>query len=115
MTRVYLSGPMSGMKDFNFPEFNAAEKKLRELGYDVYNPAGIPLDKNYAGCMRECIPAIFTCNSMVVLGGWEHSKGARLEVAVARAIDMPVLEMATMQRCELAYSLDLLKPFVNGN
>ena len=37
--RLYLAGPMSGIKDFNFPAFNEAAEHLRKLGYEVFNPA----------------------------------------------------------------------------
>lgn len=36
---VILSGPMSGLPDYNYPMFNLAAKQLREAGYDVVNPA----------------------------------------------------------------------------
>lgn len=39
--RVYISGPMSGLPDLNFPAFNAAAQQLRELGLDAVNPADI--------------------------------------------------------------------------
>ncbi|HCF9618467.1 TPA: DUF4406 domain-containing protein [Pseudomonas aeruginosa] len=29
--RVYLSGPMTGIPDFNYPAFNAEEKRIRAL------------------------------------------------------------------------------------
>ncbi|HGS8040035.1 TPA: DUF4406 domain-containing protein [Pseudomonas aeruginosa] len=32
MHRVYLSGPMTGITDFNYPAFNAEEKRIRALG-----------------------------------------------------------------------------------
>ena len=38
-TRLYLAGPMRGYKDFNFPAFIEATKKLREAGYIVSCPA----------------------------------------------------------------------------
>ena len=35
---IYVSGGMTGYKDFNYPKFNKITKKLRELGYNVVNP-----------------------------------------------------------------------------
>ncbi|MCS8243350.1 DUF4406 domain-containing protein [Pseudomonas aeruginosa] len=35
MHRVYLAGPMTGLPDFNYPAFNAEEKRIRALGYIV--------------------------------------------------------------------------------
>ncbi|HEJ4249643.1 TPA: DUF4406 domain-containing protein [Pseudomonas aeruginosa] len=31
MHRVYLAGPMTGLPDFNYPAFNAEEKRIRAL------------------------------------------------------------------------------------
>lgn len=39
--RLYLAGPMSGIKDFNAPLFHAEAKRLRDIGHDVVNPAEI--------------------------------------------------------------------------
>lgn len=37
--RIYISGPMTGKPDLNCPAFDAAEKRLREHGHFVINPA----------------------------------------------------------------------------
>ena len=39
--RVYISGPMSGLPELNFPAFHAAAASLRAKGLDVVNPAEI--------------------------------------------------------------------------
>jgi hypothetical protein len=36
---LYISGPMGGLPGFNYPAFNFAAKRLRDLGYNVLNPA----------------------------------------------------------------------------
>ncbi len=43
MTKLYLSGPMSGIKDNNFPVFHAEAARLRALGYTVVSPAEITI------------------------------------------------------------------------
>lgn len=40
-TTVILSGPMSNLLNDNRPMFNCAAAELRELGYNVVNPAEI--------------------------------------------------------------------------
>ncbi len=37
--KVYISDPMTGIKDDNFPTFSAAARALRSVGYEVVNPA----------------------------------------------------------------------------
>lgn len=38
MDRIYVSGPMTGHKDYNFHAFDNAEDLLRKEGWDVVNP-----------------------------------------------------------------------------
>ena len=36
-------------------------------------------------CMRRDIAALMNCDTLATLPGWEHSKGAGLEVLIAAA------------------------------
>ncbi len=38
-TKLYLAGPMRGIKDYNFPTFMEMAKRLRSMGLQVWNPA----------------------------------------------------------------------------
>ena len=102
-TSFYISGPMTGHKHFNYPKFDLAESQLNALGYTVLSPASmsrnagfspesLPADydwsKNPPGfdferCAMEDVKAVFYCDSVLMLSGWEHSKGARAEHALA--------------------------------
>lgn len=43
--RIYIAGPMRGIKEFNFPAFFEAERKIKALGYtEVHNPARIDVE-----------------------------------------------------------------------
>ena len=37
--KVFISGPMKGLPNWNVDAFNEMEAKLKEAGYDVFNPA----------------------------------------------------------------------------
>ena len=105
--RLYISGPMSGHPELNFPAFFAAETKLRSFGFDVINPASIqPLDpaKSWRDYMREDIRALIDCEGVATLLGWGVSKGARLEVEIARMLGMTILPLEdwTKERAEAA-------------
>ena len=86
---VYISGPMTGIKDFNLPAFDKAEKHLKSFGYNVINPADNqrknPSDtwENY---MREAIKQVCLCHIICFLPGWSDSKGALFEAKVAGII-----------------------------
>lgn len=90
--RVYISGPMSGLPDLNFPAFNAAADKLRAAGFDVVNPVDVNPDPNtpYAQCMRNDIGALLTCQAVAKLPDWNKSRGASVEVAVAVVTGMHI-------------------------
>lgn len=90
---IYLSGPMTGYADFNYPAFREATNVLRMQGLEVFDPSecfegnqGLPKEVY----MREDIAAVLNASVVVVLDGWEQSSGARLEVEVAKAIGIPV-------------------------
>ena len=105
---VYICGPMTGYKDWNFPAFFEAEKLLIAEGYEVVNPAwtdGLTLETAIANAglsgslthneyLREAVRMLVTCDAVCVLPGWEDSVGARVEVDLAAALDMPVLTLA---------------------
>lgn len=102
MSRIYLSGPMSGIEGYNYPEFNRHAAELRAQGWTVVNPA-----ENFGGAskhpdgrkafMRLDIEHVLAVDALAVLPGWQRSKGACLEVAIARELELPVLDVRTME------------------
>lgn len=93
MRTIYLSGPMTGYPDFNYPAFDYAAAKLRALGYNVLNPAedfAGDTELDYEEYIRKDIKHVLTADLLVMLDGWEGSAGSHLEVAVAVGIGMPV-------------------------
>ena len=93
---VYLAGPMTGIEDLNFPLFNAEAARLRELGWEVVNPAEVQPDQSaqWIDCMLADIPALMACDTIALLPGWEASKGARIEHCIALNHGMNVLMAA---------------------
>ena len=81
---VYLSGPITGVPDYK-SKFAAAGQLLIDAGCVVINPAemdnvikadgGVP-DGVY---MNADIRLLEAANAIVLLPGWEESKGARAE------------------------------------
>ena len=88
----YLSGPMSGMVNCNFPAFDAEAARMRALGHFVINPAELNTDPatSWVKCMRDDITALMQCTSIVMLPGFERSKGAMLELHIAERLEMTV-------------------------
>ena len=92
MKRLYVAGGMSGLPELNFPAFHAESNRLRALGFDVVNPAEINTDPNtpWAKCMRDDIKELVTCDGIVLLPGWEKSKGATLEHHIAERLELTI-------------------------
>lgn len=92
--KAYIAGPMTGHKDLNFPAFHAEAKKWRDLGHEVINPAELNPDPNadWHECMRADIAALVTCDTIVLLPGWQQSRGASLEQHIAERLSMVQIE-----------------------
>jgi nucleoside 2-deoxyribosyltransferase len=109
---LYLSGPMRGIAEFNFPAFKEAATRLRLHGHKVLSPAekdeqvgfvtdGMTGNEDlaalgfdlHAALAWDCA-AIATpdCIGVVCLEGWQRSSGCRAEVALALALGKPVWE-----------------------
>jgi len=111
VNKIYIAGPMSSIKDFNFPAFFAAEHDLKRRGWRVFNPArkdietyGFEMfhgdgdvaavenkgfDKRRAfawDCARIC-----ESHAIYMLDGWEYSTGARAEWTLALALGLTIL------------------------
>lgn len=90
--RVYLSGPMTGLPECNYPAFDAAAAQLRAAGFTVANPTEntAPPCGTWEGWMRLSVIQLAGCTHVARLPGWEKSKGARIEVDLALVLGMTV-------------------------
>ncbi|WP_278939834.1 DUF4406 domain-containing protein [Pseudomonas helleri] len=88
--RLYIAGPMTGLPEFNFPAFNAMAEKMRGAGWHVENPAehGHVDGAEWADYLRYDIGRLATCEAIMLLPGWSKSRGARLEVSIAKELGM---------------------------
>ena len=95
---VYLSGPMTGLPDYNRPAFNEVAEELRAQGKTVFNPADIGPKENImprAWYMRKDLEGLMKSDSVYVLPGWDTSEGAKLEVAIAKELELPIIFTTT--------------------
>lgn len=96
MKRLYVAGPMTGKKDFNYPAFNDAALLLRFFGHHVENPAENPRPPcgSWLGYMRMSLRQISRADAIVVLPGWLWSRGARIEWLIGKLLGLPVYSLA---------------------
>ncbi len=109
-TTLYISGQMRGIKDYNFPAFVEAEATLKLKGYDVFNPARGDIDAGFdtstpsqelsstdmAEYMIRDLNMICLADAVCVLPGFEDSKGALAEIAIARFLGKQVYRYPAM-------------------
>lgn len=106
---LYTAGPMTGHPQFNFPAFDALAASLRAAGYNVISPAelddpedraaalaspdgymhgGHHMNKTWGDFLARDVKLIADGNidGIVILPGWQTSRGARLETFVGRML-----------------------------
>ena len=113
--KIYLAGPMRGIKAYNHPAFDRAAVILRAEGHDVFSPAehdrAARPDLDWTSCtgdmaqdgltpkdMRTVIGADLAwisqhAEAIALLPGWERSRGVRVERALADFLGLYVREM----------------------
>lgn len=100
---IYLSGAMTGHKDWNREAFNEAARYLRKQGARVFNPAfKAPTgeaEEHSAYMIRDLHELTEHMDGkpyydyLAQIPGWEHSRGAQVELIVAKACGIEVFEV----------------------
>ena len=114
MSNYYIAGPMRGVPHFNYAAFDKAARELTREGHYVFNPAnrdeqiyGTALfSTNATGSIEQAVEDFdfnlrealaydlrFICEQatgVYLLKGWENSKGARAERALAEALGLEI-------------------------
>ena len=91
--RLYIAGPMTGYPEFNYPAFFRAAEQLQAVGIETINPArtdGREGCREWLDYMRASLIDVAACDGIATLPGWQDSRGAALEVHIARSLDLPV-------------------------
>lgn len=116
--KIYLAGPMTGIVEFNFPAFHAAAAQLRAEGHEVFNPAEADIERHDGVDISignvNGDPAVaaaqhgfdrrvalgqdldWICaeaDAVALLPGWQASKGATAERAVALALGLQIIAL----------------------
>lgn len=115
--RLYLIGPMSGIKSFNYPAFEVAASFLRGEGFAVQSPTSLDTPEVFAMAMAspdgdierfreltgmtyedfvsKSVARILTSkpDALVALDGWEESTGAVNEYRIGKAWDIPTFPL----------------------
>lgn len=94
---AYLSGPMTGHTDLNFPSFTEAAQRLRAAGLTIISPHEHQEDgspKPWTFYLRKDLRLLLDCDTIIMLSGWRNSRGAVLERHVAAELGMRIRDIA---------------------
>ena len=92
----YISGPISG---YEIEERRKAFEKVEQLvkgvhGTNVvFNPIknGLPEDAAYSDHMMRDLEALVECDIVIVMAGWQHSRGCLNELKFARRLNLQII------------------------
>lgn len=113
-SKIYVSGKMRGLPDHGFALFNDASARLRAEGFEVFNPAENPEQPSWEEYMKYDLANLVKCDFVYVLDNWRDSRGARIEVRLARELKIPVISYTTRQPVEFETVLEEADRLVNG-
>lgn len=88
--RVYVGGPVTGMPNDNHEAFALATYKEEKAGRIVFNPTTLPKGLEYGEYMTLCLPMLGMADELVLLPGWQDSKGAKAEHEVALCLGLVI-------------------------
>lgn len=105
--KVYIAGPINGYLNSNIAAFALAEAKLIDMGHFPINPHYIPPlpsphvcrgepaqhGHRYGCYMIPDLKELLGCDGYTLLDGWEQSRGARIEEAVAVICGLQFVEL----------------------
>ena len=100
---IYLSGPMTGIEDYNYPLFDYVSERLRGLGHRVYNPTEHPMSEKLFKTNSDIVYlravfasfSVFICleaDTLIMLPNWKKSLGAKAERALALCCHLDLFE-----------------------
>jgi hypothetical protein len=110
---IYISGPMTGLRNHNRRAFEKARKKLEKVfppgAVQIINPVKIGeivnanfADMNRISCrakkprwedyMKACIKRLPEADFILLLRGWGNSRGAVIEAIIADELGIPRAE-----------------------
>lgn len=96
---IYISGKITGTEDYE-ERFSKAEMELRLRGFIVLNPvkSGKWLERylapevpTWVQYMKQAITSMMKADCIYMLKGYRESKGARLELFLAKILQYEII------------------------
>ena len=108
MSTIYICGPMAGYPDLNRAAFDEAAALIEARGDRPLVPHDVGVREHAGPCpavydtpaaqgdhdggcyLRADLAFMVHCDSLYVLPGWSRSRGAQIEVLLARLLRIPI-------------------------
>lgn len=98
MLKLYLCGKVTGDAHYR-DKFLDGENELYEAGFYPVNPAAcIPPETGWKEAMRKAVSLMLQCDGVALLPDWKESKGAKVEVTLAKSIGIPVKSISEWEK-----------------
>lgn len=119
---AYVSGPMTGILNYNFDEFQKAQHKLEKDGYIVLNPHEIGKElyekwskvevsseekrkEMWCEFMKLDIQHLMLADCVFVLRNWESSNGSVIELLNAQKLNIPIYYIDNYEPFETTFQI----------
>jgi nucleoside 2-deoxyribosyltransferase len=90
---VYLSGKITGCREYLQYFQQAREQAIRLGARQVFNPADFPLGWQYDHYMEHCMILVRRADVVLALANANDSKGARAEITYAQSLGKEILSL----------------------
>ena len=113
---------MSGITDLNFPESEKAEIKMKSFGFEVFNPHKFEEQKteeflnkiknsndndSWIEYMKvDIVKMLQECEFVLALNSWERSRGATVELFLAKSLGMPIIHHETYEELNVSFKIE---------
>ena len=91
MAKIYISGPITGRPNYK-EKFAVISRRLAKDGHIVVDPSVETEGLSPRDYMRISLARLEAADEILLLPGWENSKGAKIEKLYAEYIGLRVRE-----------------------
>lgn len=113
--KIYISGAISGVPHKNIDSFMKAHNYLTALNCNPVNPHFISEfikdSSPWETYMKNDIKHLVASDGVVVLDGWESSRGVAVEIFIAQQMKIPVFHFPSLEI--FSYHFNLQKEKIN--
>ena len=78
--KIYIAGPMTGLKNFNRKSFFLMAEELERSGFEPVHTADMPDGLEYEEYIEESFKRLAGCDAVLLLDDWDLSKGVMREI-----------------------------------